>query len=242
MPGLDWLTARPVAHRGLHDAAQGVVENTESAFSAAIAGQYAIECDLQLAADGEAMVFHDDRLDRLTEAHGALASFASSELKTIAFRATRDRMMSLGDLCDLVAGRAPLILEVKSRFDGDPTLSNRLAAVVQGYAGPVAAMSFDPDMVQALRAAAPWLPRGLVAQGAEDPGHAGMDKRRYAATAFRARPHFLAWSVRDLPAFWPLLGRWAFGLPLLTWTVRTEAEATRARRWADQMIFEGFRP
>ena len=242
MPGLDWLTARPVAHRGLHDDANGIVENTASAFSAAIAGHYAIECDLQLAADGEAMVFHDDTLDRLTEAHGALSSLTSSELKTVALGGTADRILTLGELCDLVAGRVPLILEVKSRFDGDPTLSNRVAAVVQGYAGPVGAMSFDPDMVQALRAAAPWLPRGLVAQSTEDPGHARMDKSLYAATAFRSRPHFLAWSVRDLPSFWPLLGRWAFGLPLLTWTIRTEAEATCARRWADQMIFEGFRP
>ena len=64
MPGLDWLTARPVAHRGLHDAQRGIVENTASAFSAAIAGRYAIECDLQLAGDGEAMVFHDGRVVR----------------------------------------------------------------------------------------------------------------------------------------------------------------------------------
>ncbi len=242
MPGLDWLTARPVAHRGLHDAANGIVENTASAFSAAIGGQYAIECDLQLAADGEVMVFHDDTLGRLTEVHGALSSLTSSELRAIAFQATADRMMTLGELCDLVAGRVPLILELKSRFDGDPTLADRVAAVVQGYAGPVAAMSFDPVVVGALRAAAPWLPRGLVAQNTEAPNNASTNQRGYAATAFRARPHFLAWSVRDLPGFWPLLGRWAFGLPLLTWTVRTEAERIRARRWANQVIFEGFRP
>ena len=242
MPGLDWLTARPVAHRGLHDAASGVIENTASAFAAAVVGQYAIECDLQLAADGEAMVFHDDTLDRLTEAHGALSSLTSSELKRVSFRATADRMMTLGELCDLVAGRVPLILEVKSRFDGNPRLADRVAAVVQGYAGPVAAMSFDPMVVGALQAAAPGLPRGLVAQNARTHDVAAPDKRGYAAAAFRARPHFLAWSVRDLPGFWPLLGRWAFGLPLLTWTVRTEADRLRARRWADQMIFEGFRP
>lgn len=242
MPGLDWLTARPVAHRGLHDAMSGIIENTASAFSAAIAGQYSIECDLQLAADGEAMVFHDDTLDRLTGAHGVLASFTSSELKTIAFQATADRIITLGELGDLVAGRVPLILELKSRFDGDTRLADRVAAVVKGYAGPVAAMSFDPGVVGALRAAAPWLPRGLVAQNAKAANDASTDQRRYAATAFRARPHFLAWSVHDLPAFWPLLGRWAFGLPLLSWTVRTEAERKRARRWANQMIFEGFRP
>jgi glycerophosphoryl diester phosphodiesterase len=103
-------------------------------------------------------------------------------------------------------------------------------------------MSFDPAVVRAIRAAAPGLPRGLVAQNAPDREAANTNTGRYAADILRARPHFLAWSVQDLPAFWPLFGRWALGLPLLTWTVRTEADRLRARRWADQMIFEGFRP
>ncbi len=242
MPGLDWLTAQPVAHRGLHDIASGIVENTASAFTAAIAGRYAIECDLQLAADGEAVVFHDDTLDRLTEARGALSSLTSSELRAVAFQATADRMMTLGELCDLVAGRVPLIVELKSHFDGQARLADRVAAVLQGYSGPVAAMSFDPVTVGSLAAAAPGLPRGLVAENASaiDAGTTG--KLAYATAAFRARPHFLAWSVGDLPGLWPLLGRWAFGLPLLTWTVRSEAERIRARRWAHQIIFEGFRP
>ena len=240
MPGLDWLTARPVAHRGLHNAADGIVENTASAFSAAVAGQYAIECDLQIAADGEAMVFHDDTLDRLTESVGPLASLASADLKAIAFKATADRMMTLRELCDLVAGRVTLILELKSHFDGDTRLAALVADVVQGYAGPVAAMSFDPVMVCALRMAAPGLPRGLVAQSGPDPETPNLDG--YTGAVLRARPHFLAWSVRDLPGFWPLLGRWGLGLPLLTWTVRTEADRLRANRWASQMIFEGFRP
>lgn len=242
MPGLDWLTARPVAHRGLHDGVNGIVENTPSAFSAAIAGQYAIECDLQIAADGEAMVFHDGTLDRLTHEQGALAARASHDLKAVAFKSTGDRMITLGELCALAAGRVPLILELKSRFDGDTRLAARVAEVVQGYAGPVAAMSFDPRVVRAIRASAPGLPRGLVAQSAPDGDAGNADKGRYAVDVLRARPHFLAWSVRDLPGFWPLFGRWALGLPLLTWTVRTEADRLRAKRWADQMIFEGFRP
>jgi glycerophosphoryl diester phosphodiesterase len=242
MPGLDWLTARPVAHRGLHDAGTAIVENTPSAFSGAVAGQYGIECDLQIAADGEAMVFHDDTLDRLTVQQGPLAARASRDLKTIAFKATEDRMITLGELCDLVGGRVPLILELKSRFDGDMRLAERIASVVQGYAGPVAAMSSDPAVVSALRAAAPGLPRGLVTQSRPDPEVPSGSRYRYVGGALRARPHFLAWSVHDLPGFWPLLGHWGFGLPLLTWTVRTEAERLRARRWADQMIFEGFRP
>lgn len=242
MPGLDWLTARPVAHRGLHDAANGIVENTPSAFSAAIEGRYAIECDLQIAADGEAVVFHDDTLDRLTLHQGPVAALTSAELQAVAFKSTGDRIISLAALCDLTAGRVPLILELKSRFDGDVRLAGRVADVLQGYAGPVAAMSFDPGLVAAIRTVAPGLPRGLVAQNGPDPEAGSVDRRRYAMQALRARPHFLAWSVRDLPGFWPLLGRWVFGLPLLTWTIRTEADRLRAGRWADQMIFEGFRP
>ena len=158
----DWLTARPVAHRGLHDAAHGVIENTPSAFSAAIAGNYAIECDLQITADGEAMVHHDDALGRLTEGAGRLDAMPAAELKRVAFKATADRMMTLGELCDLVAGRVTLVIEIKSHFDGDTRLPRRAAEVLQAYAGPVAAMSFDPGQIAALRDFAPGLPRGLV--------------------------------------------------------------------------------
>ncbi len=246
MPGLDWLTARPVAHRGLHDAANGVIENTPSAFAAAMAGNYAIECDLQLSADGEAMVFHDETLDRLTAAHGALASRNSEELKAISFKNTADRMLTLSELCELVAGRVTLLIEIKSHYDGDTRLAARTCQVLQGYAGPVAAMSFDPVLVSALRTLAPGMPRGLVAENRR-PKDSGVESGlgsawSYLREAVRSRPHFLAWSVRNLPSAAPLIGRYVLGLPLLTWTVRSEQQRKTARRYASQMIFEGFRP
>src|ERR1044072_7275367 len=99
----DWLTARPVAHRGLHDAARGIIENMPAAAAAAIAGNFAIECDIQLSADGAALGHHDGALGRLTEGSGALKDTTSAELKQVAFRATAERMMTLADLCALVA-------------------------------------------------------------------------------------------------------------------------------------------
>ncbi len=242
MPGLDWLTARPIAHRGLHDAAAGVIENTPSAFAAAMSGNYGIECDLQLAADGEAMVFHDHLLDRLTEASGPLRARTAPELRDIGFKATTDRMQTLRELCEQVGGRVALVLELKSRNDGDTRLAERVSAILQDYAGPVAAMSFDPCLVQALRVHAPGLPRGLVAERIPGDALKGASRMAYARAAIASRPHFLAWSVQDLPMAVPLGGRFLLGLPLLTWTVRTEAERKRARRYANQMIFEGFRP
>ena len=112
--------------------------------------KHGIECDLQVSADGEAMVYHDDRLGRLTEGGDRLDALPAAALKRVAFRASADRMLTLGELCDLVGGRMPLVLELKSRFDDDHRLAVRTARVVAGYAGPVAAMSFDPGTVAAL--------------------------------------------------------------------------------------------
>ena len=247
MAAPDWLTSRPIAHRGLHDAARGIVENTASAVTAAIAGRYGIEVDLQISADGEAMVHHDDALGRLTDGAGALAAMTATELQRVPYRATADRMMTLGDLCDLVAGRVTLVLELKSRFDRDDRLVARVAAVLASYAGAAAAMSFDPFLVAGLRHAMPRLPRGIIAQRRfDDAEWANLTawQRRGLAHLLHApwtRPDFVAYRVDDLPAPATRLARW-LGLPVLTWTVRTPEQRQRAATYADQMIFEGVRP
>jgi glycerophosphoryl diester phosphodiesterase len=240
----DWLTARPIAHRGLHDAARGIIENTTSAVAAAIAANYAIEIDLQVTADGDAMVHHDDALGRLTDGSTALATMTAAELKRVAFRATADRMMTFADLCDLVGGRIAMFVELKSHFDRDPRLVTRTANVLAGYAGPVAVMSFDPHMVVDLRRRAPRLVRGIDAE------------RRFGDTALNAwqrgilahllhapatRPDFVSYRVDDLPAPATSVAR-RLGLPVVAWTVRTPEQRQRAETFADQMIFEGFRP
>ena len=245
---LDWLTARPIAHRGLHDAARGIIENTAGAVRAAIAGNYGIEIDVQVTRDGEAMVHHDDVLGRLTQGEGRLDRLTAAELKRIGFRGSDERMMTLGELCDLVGGRVAMLVELKSRFDGDARLPLRVAAVLASYRGPAAPMSFDPRQLTLLRHKAPRLPRGIIA--AKYRPHPYWDLMPvwmrhgmgYLLTAVTARPQFVAYAVADLPALAPLFARHVFGLPLLTWAVRTQAERQTAAHWADQMIFEGFRP
>jgi len=248
MPGLSWLTAQPIAHRGLHDATKGVVENTATAFATAIAGGFGIETDLQISADGEAMVYHDDALGRLTDGSQPLAAMTAAAIKAARFKATSDRVLTLAELCALVAGRAPLLLELKSHFDGDARLVARAAEVLENYAGPVAVMSFDPVPIAALRTIAPRLTRGIVAE--RHYTHHEWD-RLSAAEKFRlvwllhaprTQPQFLAYSVKDLPAAAPWLARHLFGLPLLTWTVRSATDRERAAHYADQAIFEGAPP
>ena len=245
MAGLDWLIARPIAHRGLHDASAGIIENTQSAVEAAVAAGYAIEVDLQVTADGDAAVHHDDVLERVTEGRGRIDALKMAELKRVTFRATTDRMLTVGELCDLVSGRATLLLELKSRFERDPRLVSRTGEVLAKYAGPVAVMSFDPWQIATLRALAPVLPRGMVVErrhrGSEH-GGAGRKGLTYLRHAAVAGPQFLAYAVKELPAAAPLLLKHILRLPLLAWTVRDEQERQIAQRWTDQMIFEGFRP
>jgi glycerophosphoryl diester phosphodiesterase len=244
----DWLTARPVAHRGLHDRARGIIENMPGAARAAVSGNFAIECDIQLTADGEAMVHHDDELGRLTEGGGALLDKSAAELKAVKFKDTSERMMSLGDLCALVNGRVPLVIEVKSHFDGDRKLVKRMAEVLSSYDGPAVGMSFDPDQVEALRELIPSRSRGIVAERhyteadwpeASPAQRRGMTHLRHF---FRTRPDFVAYWVDELPTAAPWIARNVFGCPLLAWTVRTPEQRKRAARYADQMIFEGFLP
>ncbi len=248
-PDLGWLVARPIAHRGLHDLAAGVIENSPSAATAAIAGNFGIECDVQLTADGEAVVFHDFVLDRLTGETGEVVARKAAELGAITLKGSSDRILTLSAFLDLIGGRVPLVIEIKSRFDGSLALTKRTVEVVSGYkAHPIVIKSFDPEIVTALRELAPEIPRGIVAMNAYDYGD--YDKlsvaRKHALANLlhftESRPDFISWKVTDLDSAAPYLCRNALGLPLMSWTVRTPEERQRAAAMADQMVFEGFRP
>jgi glycerophosphoryl diester phosphodiesterase len=248
-----WLVARPIAHRGLHDAAKGVIENSISAARAAIAGGFAIECDVQLTADGELVVFHDDTLERLTERAGAVAAHSADELGRLKLRGGVDRIPRFSEFLKAVGGRTPIVVEIKSAFDGDTTVAQRTAQALARYGGPVAIESFDPDQIAFLRARAAALgiaqrPLGMVgeAQYSDDDWPQLSSAQRAELTHFlhyrRTLPDFLSWRVGDLPHAIPLLMRDALKLPVTAWTVRSPEMAARSKEWIDQIVFEGFTP
>lgn len=246
MSGLDWLVAKPVAHRGLHG--NGIIENSLAAAEAAASAGYGIEVDLQLSRDGEAIVFHDDTLDRLTGESGPVSNRTAAELSKIQLKGSAETIPALEDLLRVVAGRTPLVLELKSNWDGDQRLAAKVAETLVSYAGPVAVMSFDPDVVRSFRMLAPGLPRGIVAErwyGHHDWNFLSFRRKQYLGLLlhlFSSKPHFVAYAQFDLPAVAPFLARHVFGMKLLTWTVRVENERRRVRRWTQQIIFEFLRP
>lgn len=242
-----WLTARAVAHRGLHDASSGRVENTLPAFEAAIARGFAIECDVQLTADAQAVVFHDDTLDRLTSESGAVVERPLNALAGIDVTGSGSTILSLARFLAAVGGRTPVLIEMKSRFNGVTKLADAVAGALGAYSGPAAVMSFDPALVARFKTHKTGHPVGIVAMPmrADDWPHVSPIKRLLnglllSPTAFKA--DFIAYDQRSLPAPAPFAARYLGGKALLSWTVKDAQTAKRIRRYVHQIIFEGFDP
>jgi glycerophosphoryl diester phosphodiesterase len=221
-----WLTAIPYAHRGLHG--RGALENSRAAFEAAIAAGQGIECDVQLTRDGGAVVFHDYELGRLTGEQGAVAD-------RVKLKEHDETVPGLAEILQLVAGRGPLLIELKARRGTEPPLCAAVLRALDSYEGPAAVMSFNPQAGAWFASRAPHVPRGLVVTEHEKRGTRGRVERRLAL--WRARPHFLAYDIRDLPSRFASAQR-ARGLPILTWTVRSRRDEEVASAYADQIIHE----
>ncbi len=248
MTDIDWANLHPIAHRGLHDRDRGIIENTRSAVQAAIDAGYGIEVDLQLSADSRAMVFHDAALERLTLASGNLIEYTAKELQNIDFAQTPDRIMTLEELLDLVAGNVPLFLEIKSRWGHVGALEEAVANALATYSGPAAIMSFDPESVAYFRHNAPHVTRGIVAGGFHDT-NAKMRfsfLRRFSLRHLlhwtRTKPEFVAYNVKYLNYPAPRIARRLFNISLLAWTVRNEDDLNQVNLFGAIPIFEGMRP
>lgn len=232
-----WLAARPIAHRGLHDAAAGVHENSLSAFEAAIERGYAIECDIRLSADGAVFVFHDDALERMTGATGRLREQTAEELRALTLRDGQDGIPSFTELLTLVAGKVPLVVELKGTdAEADRGFVQRLEPLLADYEGPLALMSFAPWLVSDLAVLGNRHPIGLTAEGTRP-----EDLERHRSV-FEAGCNFVSYNVQHLPNAFVDWVRETRGLPVISWTVRTPADEERSLRHADQMTFEGFLP
>ncbi len=242
-----WLY-RPIAHRGLHDRDAGVIENSRSAVEAALAGNFAIEVDLQPDRDDNPMVFHDETLDRLTRSGGRIDALGVSELREIQYQDSTDTIMALEDLLIAVAGKVPLIVEIKSMWRDQHRFVEKIVAKFHAYDGEFALMSFDPVIMMTIKSLAPEFCRGLVAEQFRDAAYwkqlswAQKFVLKNLLWSFRVRPHFVAYNIADLPTIATYLFHGLLNKPLLTWTVRTHADRQRAEKFTDAMIFEGFVP
>ena len=233
-PALDWLVARPIAHRGLHDGNKCCFENSLSAFEAAASAGFAIECDVQPLLDGSVAVFHDDDLTRLTGETGAIRSLSANDLGRLRLGGTEHAPPTLDAMMRAIDGRVPVVVELKGFGPNQHDLPTRVAGVLARFDTPSAIMSFDHDLVARFAEQAPDLPHGLTAEGTDR--HSLERHRRIAE-----RVDFLSYNVNHLPN--PFVAEFrGSGRPVITWTVRTPEQVAATRAHADQMTFEGFDP
>lgn len=246
MRDLKWLVEKPIAHRGLHTESKGIVENCESAFAAAIKHGYSIECDIELTKDGEAVVFHDDNIDRVLDGQGMVNTFTTKELKAKKYRQGKDSVQTLAELLEQVAGRTTLIIEIKSLWDEDMTLTHRALDVLSDYNGPFALMSFDPHLIACVAERSPATVRGITADRVTDPYYNTMSvSRRFEMQSFshlpHTKPHFISFDANGLP-FAVVNEIRDRGHPVICWTIRSSEQAAQALRYSDQITFENYHP
>lgn len=227
---LDWLTARPIAHRGYHDGNVDRYENSLSALRAAADRGFAIECDVQPTADGDVVVFHDGTLDRLTGVSGGVRERTSAELEAIPLGDTPDTIPTLAGALRVVGARVPIVIEMKGPIA--PSYVDAVLRSLRTSECPSAVMSFDHDLV--LAALDRGVRVGLTAEGTTDDEFA-----QHAEIAHQVE--FLSYNVDHLPN--PFVDNFrTSGRPVITWTVRTPSQRKRSNQHADQMTFEGFDP
>lgn len=226
-----FLLRKPFAHRGLHGGE--VIENSRCAFDAAIKLGHGIELDVQISYDGEAIVFHDYDLDRLTAAQGPLAARTTEALRRVTLSGSGEPLAPLPEVLAHVAGRVPVLIEVKLRRGPVAPLCRAVLRALSRYRGQAAVMAFNPRVPRWFARHAPRVTRGLVVT--EQATSGSWLARR--ASLWLARPDFLAYDIASLPS--ATSRRWrAAGRPLLSWTVRTDDQRANAAIVADQIIYE----
>lgn len=238
-PAPGWLTQCEFAHRGLHGpGANGLVpENSLAAAEGAIARGMGIECDIQRSRDDHPIVFHDWDLARLTGESGVAAERTAEELEALHLLGTDQNPVRLARFLEVVAGRVPLLIEIKSLpgYDVEWTCAS-VAWLLDSYKHDVAVMSFDPRVLMWFASEAPDVTRGLVGTDSYENGFEGAWRSHDALAA--AQPDFLAIDVRDLAR--PEAAAWrGAGRPLLTWTVRSPETRATGLALADALIAEG---
>ncbi|GLQ07685.1 glycerophosphodiester phosphodiesterase family protein [Sneathiella chinensis] len=238
-----WLTSQPIAHRGLHDSAAGIAENSLSAFRQAMQAGLPIELDVHLSADGLPVVFHDDTLIRMTGDPRAVKQVSFAELTALKLDSGPDTLPGLMEVLQVVNGTVPLVIELKHDPEGPDRLSQTVHEALTGYGGDFSIQSFDPWILQWFRLNAPHIIRGQLAMKSPPKKMPLHRKFMMGQMLFNrmSAPHYIGYDVRDVHS-WPVRRVRRRNIPALAWTVTRQDQLDHARKHADNVIFETLTP
>ncbi len=234
-----FLTHTPFAHRGLHGPVTGHVENSLSAFQAANALGHGFELDVLLSHDNKAMTFHDLSLNRLTGHSGEIHDFTAEQLSQIKLTGSDDVILTLENILNSIDQHYPVLIEIKGDQGRPDHMAQAVFRDICTYTGPVAVMSFYPDIILWFQKHAPNIPRGLVATSIND---GELPVEYFSATIQKSYINdlavdFIAYDIKALPNEVTEYCR-DKDIPVLTWTVRTSAQQLKASQYTDNNIYE----
>ncbi len=238
---------RTYAHRGLHDDAAGIPENSILAFAAAVEAGYGIELDVHLTKDEQLAVFHDDTLTRMCGVQGNVKDRTLAQLQSLFLAGTKERIPSFDELLRLVDGRVPLIIEIKGQST-DAKVSQKVHERLQSYCGDYVIESFNPVYLRWWLKNAPDVPRGQLSADLLKKGAKGFRDRvqrwgvKHLLTNFLARPDFIAYDWQDAGGLSLRMCRSLFRSAIVFWTIKNQDTFNRVKSRCDAVIFEGFFP
>lgn len=226
---MNWLNKLPIAHRGLHNNANNIYENTKESFLAAVNENYAIECDVVLSKDHEVVVFHDENLKRLCNLDKNVSSLTMNELRSLKIYESNSNIISLDEMLHVVSAHVPIIIEIKGKFT--PFIEERIQEIIRSYRGPIALKTFNLKSVEWLIKFLPYVYKGLVIDSNTNNFEAILD----------LNIDFVSCDIEFIES--NLVDRMKKkGLPIITWTVDNEDKKKKANLIADNIIFENIRP
>lgn len=239
---MDWLLQKPITHRGLHSNENGIPENSLPAFCESIKAGLPIELDVHMLSDGNIAVFHDDNLKRMTGIDAIIEEKNATTLRQFRLLGTDQNIPLFPEVLDMVNGIVPLVIEIKNRGKVGK-LEEKLLVLLTSYRGMYAVHSFNPFSLQWFRKHAPDIVRGQISEDFKDDTLVLYKKvilRHLLMNRF-SKPDYIAYKIRCLP-FWRAEAMRRKGIPVIGWTVKTEADLKKARTYCDNIIFEGIRP
>ena len=236
-----WIVKSPIAHRGLHS--EKVPENSISAFKQAVKNKLPIELDVIALADGTPVVFHDEKLARMTGCDGFISSLNISDIEGLKLQGTKEKIPTLAEALEVIDGKVPVLIEIKNTGKVGP-LEKAVWKELIKYDGEYAIQSFNPFSLEWFKNNAPKVKRGQLAGFFKNSTTlTGIKRYALKRMIFNKRvsePNFIVYDGSDIPNKY--LKKYYGVVPVLAYTIRTEGEEIRLKGFCDNIIFENYTP
>lgn len=235
-----WIVKSPIAHRGLFN--EKMPENSLASFKNAIKNKISIELDITCLADGTPVVFHDEKLARMTGKDGFISNCNYSDISKLTLAGTKEKIPTLKEALDVIDGKVPVLIQIKN-FGKVGAVEKSVWKELQGYEGEYAIESFNPYTLEWFKKNAPKVKRGQLASFFETKEITGIRNWSLKRMRFNKKisePNFIVYSNEDMPN--KFVKKYFGVIPVLTATIKSEEEEKRLKDYVDNIVFDSYMP